>query len=211
MILRISFSIVIVFILMCLTAPTYAQKSDGDNSSFSRKELVQLKKEALFSELSLLSNNETENQSLKWQLRILLATFSAALLVLSSSRDNNLAKHLNPMVLSIGLPLLILISFYYDCHLSSLTTSRNNRSRCVKTFLSDLHNKTSAELNAFETHIDVRDEFIKNNPTLCKRFFATIRESCQRKLEYLAYYILVCGLFIVGWHIHRKAYHAENH
>jgi hypothetical protein len=184
---------------MTSNSPLLAEQVTKSDSLELNTRLFQYKKDCLFSELTMIGNSVDKHETLKWQLRILIATFSGAFLGLcvSSKEFKNLRLPKHRLFWPILFVFLSLF-FLYDCHISSLISSLGNRKKCISEYLGQLPTMDNQQLLKLEAHVDVRARFAEENPTSLSKLGETLYESVERKIEYSSFYLIIIGIWISG-------------
>jgi len=144
-----------IFIVMILgvaatpvlvSAATQDAMKSAETDSLTRSELVELRKTTLLQEIQSYQPGATSRFLHKWELRLLLLALTAGYVAYR-------VKEQRPSLVLNGIGLLmatavILLSMYYDAHVSSLSETVKQRKDILYENLYSLPNLTYSELRA---------------------------------------------------------------
>jgi len=165
----------------------------------SKDELFQYKKEIIVTEISLLQGSLDKHFHHRWQLRLLLASFSVAFLGLASTSSELKALKL-PWPYALVLTVFLLGLFLmYDSHVVSLVESINERKAKISLALKDMPMMAYDRMYSLDVYVDVRASF--NQKSMFKRIGNVLGQPWKHRWDFGVFYLLIVGLWGFGWMI----------
>lgn len=176
-----------------------AFEADSSKYTLNKKELLQLRKDVLLSELTLRRSSVDTHSNIKWQARLLFATFSVAFLFLCVT-SSDFKKANIPKLQKFLIPFLFIGTFFlFDSHVSDLIDRTGDRVRIISDTLKDLPELSYISLIEIETYVDLST---KNNKLV--NLWRKVSQIYKKPFDFVAFYFFVVLMWVTGWYFKEK-------
>ncbi len=193
----LTLSLLAIFQTTTLCQTRMARVTSTSDSTLSKSELIEFRKEILLKELTFQQGTGERTFLHKWQLRILLVTLIGGYLFLRLKSKSFNDLHWKGWVLAI---IVMILSYLYDVHLSTLGARVTERTTCLYKQLYALPTMGYHHLRDLTQIPQTRTHLLADCEPALSEFYSrwNLRIGHLGDFDILLFYGSVSGLFLIG-------------